>query len=930
MSLYLNYRERRPKPEVAYGTDPLHKEVFDHLLGALERAEGGRTEIIDLRGDVGSGKTWLLRDLVTEARRRGDEVLTARGIEGQESFRRIQHVLRGVTACSRRGKQRGRCHVIVLDDFHRAGEDSVAALDYLLRESTAASVLIVVSRRPHQTSEVLSRSIRLGLEAGTLQQITVGPLDLSQSATLLQSSPNDPMIQRAHRTGAGNPLLVLAVWIGLGGAPPPGCPDVPERLHALVADEMAPLTETERRVAISAAVLGKRFSVLELATVAELNTEETCAALDGLTRRAVLQPLGSGSQSQFRSPLLSYVFYAETSPGWRYLAHRRALRVRSVPGVPVTELARHIEHAPAHPDLRNFRILTEAARSVVPDDPQTAARWFKLAADNLPEDDRDSAVCTMLLVQVAEGLTTVGDLREARDILFGILSRTLTAPGEDRTAVVTILAQIVAFLGAQQDAATLVEAEIAATRQVAPVQAARMIVGQATFGVFTDMLPTAADAAWALSAAEKHGDPSTELGARALVALHEAALGQYCRAEALLAQCESMLSGFAGRQLADLPGYFVVLGWAAALSGRLDQAERYFGQGLCLARSPQRSYLVFPLLVGLSHARRNLGRLEEAKRAAAEAGAIARQCHADQAYGFALALESLASVWLGGADEKNAVLLAEQATRILGGDSRTWSINAQLAWAFASWLSGEPQRCVTLILAAGGGWELPRVSHVARAACYELLAACAVDLGDARVEEWADLASAEAEKVNRPLVVAHAVAARAHVQRARSQFAEAIRLYQRSAHLHASAGYQCLKALMLLLAATCAVASEDRTAVVQLLPAVVRAAEGAGATRILENAGRLSREAGCDRGGPPECRGDPFPAIAELLTEREQEVARIAATGMRSREISQVLHLSTRTVDVHLSRIYRKLQINGRVALVRLLTESGVHEPKTG
>ena len=57
----------------------------------------------------------------------------------------------------------------------------------------------------------------------------------------------------------------------------------------------------------------------------------------------------------------------------------------------------------------------------------------------------------------------------------------------------------------------------------------------------------------------------------------------------------------------------------------------------------------------------------------------------------------------------------------------------------------------------------------------------------------------------------------------------------------------------------------------------------------------------------------------EPLTAREREVALLAAGGISSREVGRRLHLSTRTVDTHLARVYRKLGITGRAELAPAL-----------
>jgi DNA-binding NarL/FixJ family response regulator len=63
----------------------------------------------------------------------------------------------------------------------------------------------------------------------------------------------------------------------------------------------------------------------------------------------------------------------------------------------------------------------------------------------------------------------------------------------------------------------------------------------------------------------------------------------------------------------------------------------------------------------------------------------------------------------------------------------------------------------------------------------------------------------------------------------------------------------------------------------------------------------------------------PEPDELSVLTGREREIAEIAGLGMKTRDIATQLCLSPRTVDVHLTRIYRKLNISSRAALARLM-----------
>jgi ATP/maltotriose-dependent transcriptional regulator MalT len=58
----------------------------------------------------------------------------------------------------------------------------------------------------------------------------------------------------------------------------------------------------------------------------------------------------------------------------------------------------------------------------------------------------------------------------------------------------------------------------------------------------------------------------------------------------------------------------------------------------------------------------------------------------------------------------------------------------------------------------------------------------------------------------------------------------------------------------------------------------------------------------------------------ESLTERELRVAKLAADGQTNRDIAQILYVTPKTVEVHLSNSYRKLGISSRRELPAVLT----------
>jgi DNA-binding CsgD family transcriptional regulator/tetratricopeptide (TPR) repeat protein len=72
------------------------------------------------------------------------------------------------------------------------------------------------------------------------------------------------------------------------------------------------------------------------------------------------------------------------------------------------------------------------------------------------------------------------------------------------------------------------------------------------------------------------------------------------------------------------------------------------------------------------------------------------------------------------------------------------------------------------------------------------------------------------------------------------------------------------------------------------------------------------------------CEGADTPALSstseiQRLSAREREVAMLAGEGLSSRQISERLVVSIRTVDNHLQRVYAKLGITGRADLIAVL-----------
>ena len=74
-------------------------------------------------------------------------------------------------------------------------------------------------------------------------------------------------------------------------------------------------------------------------------------------------------------------------------------------------------------------------------------------------------------------------------------------------------------------------------------------------------------------------------------------------------------------------------------------------------------------------------------------------------------------------------------------------------------------------------------------------------------------------------------------------------------------------------------------------------------------------------GATPRRRRDK--STRDALTAHELQVARVVSAGASNREAAAALFLSTKTIEFHLARIYRKLGVRTRTELAALASRRG-------
>jgi DNA-binding CsgD family transcriptional regulator len=248
-----------------------------------------------------------------------------------------------------------------------------------------------------------------------------------------------------------------------------------------------------------------------------------------------------------------------------------------------------------------------------------------------------------------------------------------------------------------------------------------------------------------------------------------------------------------------------------------------------------------------------------------------------------------------------------------------WRHVAATMHALALLLNGDPVRCTQVMLTASGGTGLPLMQPSLRPAGFDLLTGAAVLSGDnAAAREWSQRADAESRRLGLTGQRGFALRSRAFLLSATGRQAEAAGAFQDAANLLGKAGIRVGQAWALAFGAPSALAAGRPEAALAMADEARTLAQAADSLTILNAAEDIRRQVTAQQHGHDRA-GDPLAA----LTGRERQVAQLAATGRASREIAAQLSLSPRTVDTHLSRVYRKLNLPSRAALASLVRSGG-------
>jgi DNA-binding CsgD family transcriptional regulator len=405
-------------------------------------------------------------------------------------------------------------------------------------------------------------------------------------------------------------------------------------------------------------------------------------------------------------------------------------------------------------------------------------------------------------------------------------------------------------------------------------------------------------------AVDRYRGPAMLVCTLAERALDDCVAGAIGAAAATVTEVGPLFGKLSDGQLAERLEAALWLGWSELLMDRpgaaLARLDRAIRVGQLLGAPAD---ILFHLQAGRFLALRASGDLHGAVEAARNAAALAVERTDLRAY--AIALTRGISVWADGV-YGHAVHRAEPLALRTAPATDWYPLMFQQLLAEA-WLDGgDAVTCLSYVTALGGP-ELPMVCVPSRVTWYEMLTRAAL----------------RAER----LELAEEYAARAHAQ------AEVLGLCGRDGlALLAKAQVLACRPTDHRDAAATALAAADalHQADLRFDAARARALAGTvlaycGAVDEADAQLRAASEAMTDSGARcavPQVTS-PRPRVRQAghasLTGREGEVAALVCEGFTNRQISTRLHISEKTVERHLSRVFAKLGVANRVGVVQRL-----------
>ncbi len=864
-----------------------------------------------LRGEAGIGKTALWGHAVRQARDLGHRVLIARAsedglrvtlggltemfedadvdvgsLETADAFARGKGVLATLRSLAAEVPV-----LVAVDDLQWLDGESVRALRYAIRRLDADPVGIVATIRTGIVDDPLE-TLRV-LPPGRSTSITVRPLDLDETRTLLRpfvAGIPRPVLRRIHEVSGGNPLYAIELARALPADRWPDPADIhpPTSIEDAIASRTAGLSPEVRQVLELVAVLGRP-------TVAELQT-----GLDGVDLGAVLAETRHagllvmvGDRVMFTHPLIASAVYERIDVLTRRSLHSRLADAASDPDT----RARHLALANDTPDESVAAELEQAAvRASERDDLQLAAEFAAWATRATPAPEVEArARRTVLEIEARNG---AGESARALELAQRLLLEVTRGPLRARALVAWSYVS-------DDDQATLEARLLEALGDAGEDEVLRGDV---------------------LERLVRSGDPATRV---AIERLEEAvALADRTGNRPLAVRARSRLAHalmMAGTPRPDILAAAIALdeqtGGRTFPSPRTFQAKHLMWQGDLRGARLVLDGMELGLVDEGHELRRiqvlldqaNVGCLAGAFDAGKELVRLGLEAASDaeDTWAFTLfeAIGVVIGVWQGATGDTIDTARRIAARRGASGESQVIG-RAHRSLGLAALSRGAMREAYQELHAAIEALEVAGIRHPGvEPALPDAVEAAAVE-DQTAARELLERLEERIEVLDSAWLRAVAARARGCVVLGEGRSDGSIESLREALEVLDGSGHAPDAARTLLVLGRTHVRAGQRTAAADAF---------ADALGRFESMGAVSWARGCaqelERVAPGRSVGE--------LTPTEDRLAGLVAEGATNKEIASAMYLSVATVEAHLTRIYRKLDLRSRSDLTRWVQQRG-------
>jgi DNA-binding CsgD family transcriptional regulator len=312
--------------------------------------------------------------------------------------------------------------VMVIDDLQWADEASLLVWHQLAASIDQLRLLLIATcRSDPRRPEVQQVRASLARRGGAL--VSLGPLpeaDVAALVTAMLGTPPGDTLRRLTAQAAGNPLYLRELVDALARAQEQAREQAQEQLPASLAavlnDRLSSVPAQTAQILRTAALLGGKFTVTDLAVLLRRPVSELAAGLQEAVAARIL--VGSGSELAFRHQLIRQALYESMPAALRTALHAEAARELAATGTDALSVAQQLFAAKQPGEAWARAWLIQTAPTLTTRAPQLAADLLRRELAETPSGDEAWDGLTASLVRA---LLAVGSYDEAAEQARAVL-----------------------------------------------------------------------------------------------------------------------------------------------------------------------------------------------------------------------------------------------------------------------------------------------------------------------------------------------------------------------------------------------------------------------------------------------------------------------------------------------------------------------------